>query len=77
MPYYLSKKRRKGRVQLYLRREDQSLWEISQLFGVQLSSLKKINKDNNTSKIFIKVLGIYNFIYFINNNIKILNINCI
>ena len=54
MPYYLSKKRRKGRVQLYLRREDQSLWEISQLFGVQLSSLKKINKENNTSKILMR-----------------------
>ena len=54
IPYYLSKKRRKGRVQLYLRREDQSLWEISQLFGVQLSSLKKINKENNTSKILMR-----------------------
>ena len=54
MPYYLSKKRRKGRVQLYLRREDESLWEISQLFGVQLSSLKKINKENNTSKILMR-----------------------
>ena len=54
IPYYLSKKRRKGRVQLYLRREDESLWEISQLFGVQLSSLKKINKENNTSKILMR-----------------------
>ena len=54
LPYYLSKKRKRGRVQLYLRREDESLWEISQLFGVELSSIKKFNKENKTSKILLK-----------------------
>ena len=54
VPYYLSKKRRRGKVQLYIRREDESLWEISQLFGVQLTSLKKLNKENNSSKILLR-----------------------
>ena len=53
-PYYLTKKRKKGRVQLYVRREDQSLWEISQLFGVRLSSLEKMNKENASSKIILR-----------------------
>ena len=54
VPYYLSKKRRRGKVQLYIRREDESLWDISQLFGVQLTSLKKLNKENNSSKILLR-----------------------
>jgi len=54
LPYYLTKKRKRGRVQLYLRREDESLWEVSQLFGVQLNSIKKFNKENNTSRILLK-----------------------
>ena len=54
VPYYLTKKRRKGRVQLYLRREDESLWEVSQLFGIQLTSLKKLNKGNNSSKVLLR-----------------------
>ena len=53
-PYYLTKKRKKGRVQVYVRREDQSLWEISQLFGVRLSSLEKMNKENASSKIILR-----------------------
>ena len=54
IPYYLTKKRRKGRVQLYLRREDESFWEVSQLFGIQLASLKKLNKGNNSSKVLLR-----------------------
>ena len=54
LPYYLSKKRKRGRVQLYLRREDESLWEVSQLFGVQLSSIKKFNRENKSSKVLLK-----------------------
>ena len=54
VPYYLTKKRRRGKVQVYLRREDESLWEVSQLFGIQLMSLKKLNKGNNSSKVLLK-----------------------
>ena len=54
IPYYLTKKRKRGKVQIYLRREDESLWEVSQLFGVQLTSLKKFNKENNSSRILLK-----------------------
>ena len=54
IPYYLTKKRRRGKVQIYLRREDESLWEVSQLFGVQLTSLKKFNKENNSSRVLLK-----------------------
>ncbi|MBV19882.1 MAG: hypothetical protein CL870_02145 [Cytophagia bacterium] len=54
VPYYLSKKRKRGRVQLYLRREEESLWEVSQLFGVQLNSIKKFNKENKSSKVLLK-----------------------
>ena len=54
LPYYLSKKRKRGRVQLYLRREDESLWEVSQLFGVQLCSIKKFNRENKSSKVLLK-----------------------
>ena len=54
VPYYLSKKRKRGRVQLYLRREEESLWEVSQLFGVQLNSIKKFNKENKSLKVLLK-----------------------
>ncbi len=54
IPYYLTRKRKRGRVQVYTRREDETLWEISQLFGIQLSSLKKINKNNNSDKIVLR-----------------------
>tara|TARA_B100001758_G_scaffold117970_1_gene101316 strand:+ start:863 stop:2107 length:1245 start_codon:yes stop_codon:yes gene_type:complete len=54
VPYYLSKKRKRGMVQLYLRREEESLWQVSQLFGVQLNSIKKFNKENKSSKVLLK-----------------------
>ena len=33
IPYYFNKKRNRGRVQVYNRRNKESLWEISQIFG--------------------------------------------
>ena len=54
IPYYFSKKRKKGRVESYFKGSDQSLWQVSQLFGVQLKSLKKINKGNNSDRVLLR-----------------------
>ena len=54
LPYYLTKKRRKGKVEVYLRKENEDLWKISQIFGVQLKSLKKYNKNNKSDKILLR-----------------------
>jgi len=54
LPYYFTKKRRKGKVEVYLRKENEDLWRISQTFGVQLKSLKKYNKNNKSDKILLR-----------------------
>ena len=54
LPYYFTKKRRKGKVEVYLRKENEDLWKISQIFGVQLKSLKKYNKNNKSDKILLR-----------------------
>ena len=54
IPYYFSKKRKRGRVESYFKASDQSLWQVSQLFGVQLKSLKKINKGNNSDRVLLR-----------------------
>ncbi|GIS49210.1 MAG: hypothetical protein Ct9H90mP22_7980 [Gammaproteobacteria bacterium] len=62
IPYYFSKKRKRGRVESYFKGSDQSLWQVSQLFGVQLKSLKKINKGNNSDRVYSEEdLIFYNF----------------
>ena len=53
-PYYLTKKRKKGKTQSYLMRKNQSLWDLSQLFGIKLSSLKKMNKENISNLITLR-----------------------
>ena len=50
----LSEKRKKGKVESYIKGSDQSLWQVSQLFGVQLKSLKKINKGNNSDRVLLR-----------------------
>ena len=54
IPYYFSKKRKRGRVESYFKGSDQSLWQVSQLFGVQLKSLKKVNKGNNSDRVLLR-----------------------
>ena len=54
LPYYFSKKRRKAKVEVYLRKENEDLWRISQIFGVQLKSLKKYNKNNKSDTILLR-----------------------
>ena len=54
IPYYFNKKRNRGRVQVYNRRNKESLWEISQIFGVKLSQLKKFNKNNSSDRIILR-----------------------
>jgi membrane-bound lytic murein transglycosylase D len=60
IPYYFIKKRNKGRVQIYNRRKKESLWEISQIFGVKLNQLKKFNKNNLSDRIVLR-RRIFNF----------------
>ena len=54
VPYYFSKKKKRGRVELYFKSDEQNLWQVSQLFGIQLKSLKKFNKGNKTNKILLR-----------------------
>jgi hypothetical protein len=54
LPYYLSKKKKRGRVESYYKSDEEDLWHISQLFGVQLKRLKKINKGNQTNRILLR-----------------------
>ncbi len=54
LPYYFSKKRRKAKVEVYLRKENEDLWRISQIFGVQLKILKKYNKNNKSDTILLR-----------------------
>ncbi len=54
LPYYFSKKRRKAKVEVYLRKEHEDLWRISQIFGIQLKSLKKYNKNNKSDTILLR-----------------------
>jgi membrane-bound lytic murein transglycosylase D len=42
-PYYLKKKKAKSPIAQHIAREDENLWSISQLYGVQLRKLKKYN----------------------------------
>ena len=54
VPYYFVNKRNKGRVQTYIRRKEESLWEISQIFGIKLKKLKKFNEGNLSNKIILR-----------------------
>ena len=54
VPYYFVNKRNKGRVQTYIRRKEESLWEISQIFGIKLKKLKKFNEGNLSDKIILR-----------------------
>ena len=62
VPYYFVNKRNRGRVQTYIRRKEESLWEISQIFGIKLKKLKKFNEGNLLDKIYLgKVFFEINF----------------
>jgi membrane-bound lytic murein transglycosylase D len=54
VPYYFANKRNRGRVQTYIRRKEESLWEISQIFGIKLKKLKKFNEGNLSDKIILR-----------------------
>ncbi len=54
VPYYFANKRNRGRVQTYVRRKEESLWEISQIFGIKLNKLKKFNEGNLLDKIILR-----------------------
>ena len=54
IPYYFVNKRNRGRVQTYIRRKEESLWEISQIFGIKLKKLKKFNEGNLLDKIILR-----------------------
>ena len=54
VPYYFVNKRNRGRVQTYIRRKEESLWEISQIFGIKLKKLKKFNEGNLLDKIILR-----------------------
>ena len=54
IPYYFVNKRNRGRVQTYIRRKEESLWEISQIFGIKLKKLKKFNEGNLSDKIILR-----------------------
>mgnify|MGYP005685190043 FL=1 len=54
LPYYLKKKKRKANIEFYIRNEDEDLWRISQIFGVQMKSLIKYNKRNKSNKIILR-----------------------
>ena len=54
VPYYFVNKRNRGRVHTYIRRKEESLWEISQIFGIKLKKLKKFNEGNLSDKIILR-----------------------
>lgn len=54
LPYYLKKKKRKANIKFYIRNEDEDIWRISQMFGVQMKSLIKYNKKNKSNKIILR-----------------------
>ena len=45
--YYFKRKRKKARVFTYNPQVDDTLWNVSQKFGIRLSSLKKLNNIQN------------------------------
>ena len=53
LPYYL-KEKRKANIEFYIRNEDEDIWRISQMFGVQMKSLIKYNKKNKSNKIILR-----------------------
>ena len=54
VPYYFVNKRNRGRVQTYIRRKEESLWEISQIFGIKLKKLEKFIEGNLSDKIILR-----------------------
>lgn len=54
LPYYLKKKKRKANIEFYIRNEEEDLWRISQMFGVQMKNLIKYNKKNKSNKIVLR-----------------------
>ena len=54
VPYYFVNKINRGRVQTYIRRKEESLWEISQIFGIKLKKLEKFNEGNLSDKIILR-----------------------
>ena len=54
LPYYLKKKKRKANIEFYIRNEEEDLWRISQIFGVQMKNLIKYNKKNKSNKIVLR-----------------------
>ncbi len=45
--YYLTRKRKKGKIMTYMPKKNDSLWKISQEFGIRLENLKKLNNIQN------------------------------
>ena len=62
--YYLKRKRKRARVFTYNPRGDDTLWNISQKFGIRLSSLKKLNNIQNNQLPLNKKIILRNSIWF-------------
>ena len=62
--YYLKRKRKKARVFTYNPRGDDTLWNVSQKFGIRLSSLKKLNNIQNNQLPLNKKIILRNSIWF-------------
>ena len=62
--YYLKRKRKRARVFTYNPRGDDTLWNISQKFGIRLSSLKKLNNIQNNLLRLNKKIILRNSIWF-------------
>ena len=62
--YYLKRKRKRARVFTYNPRGDDTLWNVSQKFGIRLSSLKKLNNIQNNQLPLNKKIILRNSIWF-------------
>ena len=62
--YYLKRKRKKGRVFTYYPSNHDSLWNVSQKFGIRLSNLKKLNNIQNNQLPSNKKIVLRNSIWF-------------
>ena len=62
--YYLKRKRKRGRVFTYYPSEDDSLWNVSQKFGIRLTNLKKLNNIQNNQLPSNKKIILRNSIWF-------------
>ena len=62
--YYLKRKRKRGRVFTYYPSHHDSLWNVSQKFGIRLSNLKKLNNIQNNQLPSNKKIILRNSIWF-------------